>query len=290
VTSAPDLIDDAAVAALRAHPGFRGACEREAQAAKNLYFALSPALRWFARDMGRFHICAAAWFLDMAGLLTIQTLTAGVGHASSPGRVAAFLRRAEAAGVASIDADDGPRRQRRLRLDDALYAIARDRACSGFVSALALAPDAAEISVVLADEALFVQFALAALAHSIGRPEFSFDRGDAIDRFAHAEAGFLMLYDLQLRQPPDRARLLEAAPLSRWALSRDYGVSRAHINRLLADSSHVQASEDRIVFHPALSDDLERHFAASAVAAFAGARAVLGGWRFGQASEVSRSA
>ena len=83
--------------------------------------------------------------------------------------------------------------------------------------------------------------------------------------FGMREAGLLILYDLMLSQPPDRERLLEAAPISRAALSRRFGVSRAHVNKMLSDASDAGLincpTSDRVVFSPALSAGIERQCA-----------------------------
>jgi non-ribosomal peptide synthetase component F len=77
--------------------------------------------------------------------------------------------------------------------------------------------------------------------------------------------GMLMLYDLLASQPPDRARLLEEAPLSRAALSRRFDVSRAHVNAMLAEAGEAGLlscpAPDRVVFSQRLSDAMERHYA-----------------------------
>jgi DNA-binding transcriptional regulator LsrR (DeoR family) len=74
-----------------------------------------------------------------------------------------------------------------------------------------------------------------------------------------------ILQHLVLRQPAERTRLLEAAPLSRAQMSRRYGVSRTHINRILADAEAAGAitlpAPDRVAFAPAFSDEVEAYFA-----------------------------
>ena len=91
-----------------------------------------------------------------------------------------------------------------------------------------------------------------------------------------------VLFDLLTAQEPERRRLLEAARISRYALARRYGVSRAHINKLLAESGCIECVEsDRVLFKPALSRAMERHFAAVFELNHCAARALLAGWRPG---------
>ena len=75
----------------------------------------------------------------------------------------------------------------------------------------------------------------------------------------------LVLQHLLLSQSPDRAHLLQDAVLSRSDLSRRYGVSRTHINRILADAQAAGAlhlgSADRVAFTPTFSLELEAFLA-----------------------------
>jgi hypothetical protein len=72
---------------------------------------------------------------------------------------------------------------------------------------------------------------------------------------------------MTLEQPPDRPQMLSEAPLSRNHLSHLYEVSRAHINRLLADAEAdgllTCPTPTRVVFSRALSDDFEKTVAFS---------------------------
>ena len=103
-----------------------------------------------------------------------------------------------------------------------------------------------------------------------------------------------ILFDLLASQPPERSRLLEEAPLSRYALARRYGVSRAHINKLFAESGHTEAIGDRVVFSETLSDALEAHFALVFAHNHGCARILMKGWRFtrpgGEAADSAASA
>jgi hypothetical protein len=113
------------------------------------------------------------------------------------------------------------------------------------------------------------------------RPDmFNFRSTPPVAFFLDREAGMLLLLDLIGAQEPGRRRLLEAARISRSAVSRRYGVSRAHINKLLAESGYIESVErDRVVFKPALSRAMERHFAAVFLLNYCAAQAVLSGWR-----------
>ena len=97
----------------------------------------------------------------------------------------------------------------------------------------------------------------------------------------------LILFDLLASQAPGRRRLLESAPISRYALARRYSVSRAHINKLLAESGCIECvDDDRVVFRPALSRAMERHYAAVFQLNHCAAKALASGWRFGASAEA----
>jgi hypothetical protein len=86
----------------------------------------------------------------------------------------------------------------------------------------------------------------------------------------------LMLFALLGAQAPERCRLLEEARISRYALSRQYAISRAHINTTLANSPDIAAlTRDRVVFSEALSEAVERHFEAVFRVNLAAAAALL---------------
>jgi hypothetical protein len=61
--------------------------------------------------------------------------------------------------------------------------------------------------------------------------------GQSQTLFLERDCGMTILFRLMLSQDRPRDRLLVSAGLSRAALSREFDVSRAHINRLLADAA-----------------------------------------------------
>ena len=98
------------------------------------------------------------------------------------------------------------------------------------------------------------------------RPELNRNPGGPLRQIFFArDGGMRMLQHLMLRQPQVRPRLLDAAPLSRAALARRYGVSRTHVNRLLSDAQAAGAlrleGRDRVVFSQGFSDELETYLA-----------------------------
>jgi hypothetical protein len=270
---------------LRAHPLLRAACEADARLGNALYLALPAEERWFARDVGRYGICMTAMLLELMGLLTLQTLTAAAAIVSSAGRADALVERAMAVGMASIEPGDAPRGQRPLRLGQPLHQLIRNRTRGAMLQSLPLVPNAADLNTVLDDEALLSQFLLRAAQITTERRDlFAFWSGRPVDHFAQREAGMLLLQDMLLSQAPGRQRTLEAAPLSRYRLARTYGVSRAHINKLMSDSAFVEATDNDIVFDPRLSHDYERYFLTNVMLGSVAARDVCSGWRYPMAT------
>ena len=85
--------------------------------------------------------------------------------------------------------------------------------------------------------------------------------------FLERDRGTSILFRLMLSQARPRPRLLMEAPISRSSLSREFEVSRIHVNRLLADASAAGLltvpEPDRVVFSELLSDAVERMLAAT---------------------------
>lgn len=270
-------------ASVRAMPGFRGACEAAAADSVQAFVELDADNRWITKDYGRATICTIAAFLHYAGELTVQHLTAvnvasGVG---SPGRVNQVVRRCIKIGQLSVEDGTGLWTRRRATLGPGLLGMLHRRARCDMKAAVSLTPELEGVLEIVDTEEGAVS-ALMHLARVTGeRPDlFRFDTRRPLNFFLDREAGMSILFDLLASQAPGRQRLLEAAPLSRYALARRYGVSRAHINKLLAESGHTEAIGDRVVFSEALSEAVEAHFALVFAYSQSAAQRLLGGWRF----------
>jgi hypothetical protein len=277
-------IDDDALAAIRAHPAFRGACESAASRAVAHYLSLEPTHQWISKDLGRAAICMTALTLHLMDRLTVQNLTANclAGGISSAGRVNQVVRRCQDVGAMRLDDGEGLWTRRRIRLSPRMVDEMRRRALVDMTAAFAVAPGIAEVMDIVATDEGFVSYIIAVAAiTNVRRDLFAFSGKSPVSFFLDREAGMSILFDLIGAQAADRERLLEAAPISRYALSRRYSISRAHINKMLAESGHIDAEEvDRIGFSPALSEAMEAHFALIFELNRRAAEAVLSGWRF----------
>ncbi len=279
-----DQITAEGLAALREHPEFRPAAESAAAHSVAHFQGLDAALQWVTKDIGRALICFTALTLHLMGRLTVQALTAACvdGGISSAGRVRQVVRRCQDIGEMTVEDGGGLWTRRPMRVGDGLIQALRERAMIDLRAMLRLAPELSAAAELVQSDDGFVAYALGVVTVTGRRPDiFATGRNPMIGYFLDREGGMLMLFDLIGAQAPGRERLLETAPVSRFSLSRRYGVSRAHINKLLAESPEITfVARDRIAFSEALSDALERHYGEMFQLNRCAAEAVVSGWRF----------
>lgn len=290
--SAAALLTEEAFAALRGKPGFRDACEAAAAQSVQFFAGLDRTSQWIIKDLGRVGICITAAVLHATGTLTLQTLAAGATamRLSSLGRVDQLVRRWQEIGQFTIE--DGPagRTRRRARLGPELLAMLQRRGLCDMRAAAMLEPELGDALAILETEDGFVSLMIQmAMISTERRDLFSFRDEGPLTLFLEREAGMSILFDLMVSQPRGRSRLLEEAPLSRYALSQRYGVSRVHINKLLADCGHTCAVGDRVVFSETLSEALERYFALVFLHYQISARPLLDGWRYAPPQSVAHA-
>lgn len=267
-------------------PRFRQACEAAAADAGRLFVDLDPPFQWMMKDLGRAAIIMTAAILHYSDELTVQNLKAAcvANKISSAGRVNKVLRRCQELGQFTVE--DGARlwTKRRARLGPELLGMLQHRAKSDMRAAVLLAPQLKGGVAAMQTEDGAVSAIMYLARVSVERRDlFAFSVKRPLNFFLDREAGMLILFELLASQSPDRARLLEEAYLSRYALARRYGVSRAHINKLLAESGHTEAIGDRVLFSETLSDALEARFALIFAHNQGAARTLLDGWRYRRA-------
>ncbi len=266
---AGDLLSDAAVARTRQHPRFHAAAE--AMAAKSVanYEALDAASRWLMSDLGRASLSWGAVILDISPQgLTAAVLanTSAANGVCSRGRAIAFLQYAQSRGFLTAAAGPEHWSRRRLTLEPAFLAPLRAQ-FRGLVEAAALvAPEVADALPRLQSDAGVRTAVGVATLLTATRPELTRNPGGPFRQiFLARDGGMRVLQQLMLSQDPGRARLLEAAALSRAELARRQRVSRTHVNRLLADAQAIGAlslpTPGRVLFAPAFSDEVEDYYA-----------------------------
>jgi hypothetical protein len=294
VSATAAQLTDETFTVIRAMPGFRRACEAASAEAVAQFADLDASYQWLTKDLGRAAICMTAAILHYAGELTVQRLTATcVANAvSSPGRVSQVVRRCQEIGQFTVGSGPGIWTRRPASLGSGILGMLHQRARCDMRAAVTLAPELRGGLEAMQTETGAVS-ALMHLARVSGeRPDlFTYGKKRPLNFFLDREAGMSIVFDLLATQRPDRTRLLEEAPLSRCALAQRYGVSRAHINKLLSESGHTQAIGDRVLFSEMLSEAVEAHFALVFAHSHGVARLLASGWRFRQRSgEVAASA
>src|SRR5579862_222643 len=221
-----DLVTEEGCARFRAHPGFREAVEIAAAQSVLHFQHLDATHQWITKDIGRATICVVALSLHMVGELSVQSLTAACvdSGVSSAGRVQQLVRRCQDVGAMTVEAGAGMWTRRPMRVGAGLIRLFRERALIDLKAMLRLAPElSAAVEAVSSDDG-FVTYSLAvSMLASLRRDMFNFRSTPPIAFFLDREAGMLVLFDLLGAQDPMRRRLLEAAPISRYALSRRYG-------------------------------------------------------------------
>ena len=283
VSAASAELTEEVFAAVRALPGFRRACEQASSDAVGLFVALDPAYQWIIKDLGRGAICMTAAILHYADDLTVQNLTAAcvANSVSSPGRVNQVVRRCQEMGQFNVEDGPGIWTRRRASVGPGLLRMLHERAICDMTAAVSLKPELrGGLEAMQTPDGAASAIMHLALVSQERRDLFAFGKKRPMNFFLDREAGMSILFDLMASQAPDRARLLQEAPLSRYALARRYGVSRAHINKLLAESGHTEAIGDRVVFSETLSEALEAHFALIFAHSQGAARILMSGWRF----------
>ena len=221
------------------------------------------------KDIGRIGISIAAMLLNGTEKgLTAAALTAAcrTDEVSSPGRVSDYLNYCYQHGEITAEAGPGHWTRRRLILGPGFFRHFSTRARIDIDTLSPVAPELASARSLTEDEPSFLHYSICTGGLMGSRPDlFRTSPSKPPYMFNKRIGGMLMLYDLLASQPPDRERLLEEAPLSRAALSRRFGVSRVHVNAMLAEAGEAGLlscpAPDQVVFSQLLSDAMERHYA-----------------------------
>jgi hypothetical protein len=259
------LLSEPAIAELRARPGFRRTVGEFTQSSVDFYLSLDESFQWVMKDLGRIGISLTAMVLHGAeGGLTAAALNAAcrVNDISSPGRVTQYLNRCYQYGEITAEPGPGHWTKQRLILGPGFFHNF-SRQLRGDLEILArLAPELDAARPLTEEKETFLHYVVCVGGIMASRPDlFKASPSRPPNMFSKRDAGTLMLYDLMASQPPDRALLLEEAPLSRAALSRRFGISRAHVNAMLNEASEAGLlscpEPDRVVFSPVLSEAVE---------------------------------
>ena len=180
---------------------------------------------------------------------------------------------------------------RRARVGPGLLEMVHQRALCDMRAAVSLAPELrAGLEAMQTQDGAVSALMHLALVSQERRDLFTFGQKRPINFFLDREAGMSILFDLLASQSPDRTRLLDEAPISRYALARRYGVSRAHINKLFAESGQTDAIGDRVRFSKTLSEALEDQYAQVFALNQGCARILMSGWRYHRGGQAAPTA
>ncbi len=259
-----DPFSDAAVARFRALPRFREAVEASARSTLVLHDEVEGALAWMWTDRGRYMTGMASVALLGMDALTAATLKAMVGAAgfSSPGRVAAFLTRMRDEGHLTMRRDASGALERHLQASPA-YLDAFRRSRLSMVNALALMrPEAAQAAAAIAGDGFLSIETQVLRHHAAHRARFQTRPGDPLYNLIERDAALNIAFAWLGEQPVEREHMYEIVTLNTAALARRFGVSRIHVERLVADlQTRGLATLDRrtrlLTFEPAFSEAYE---------------------------------
>ena len=264
----PDLLSDAAVAETRAHPEFLSTARAMAAGGLAAYAEDDAATRWMLRDLGRSALYLTALGLDAlpGSTLTAANLAATGGAVASRGRALAFVDFALSSGRMVLACGAEGWVHRALTLTPAFVEPFRRRLEARYRS---LAPVAPEVAGVLAhlSRPKGISAVITATAMILaGDPRLGEVRDEPFRRiFLARDVGMRVIESFIVAQPPNAPRLIASATVNRLALSRTLGVSRAHLNRMLAAAEAAGAARFEgpacIVFAGAFSDEVERYYA-----------------------------
>ncbi|QWG16701.1 hypothetical protein KMZ68_17070 [Bradyrhizobium sediminis] len=283
-SAAMDL--QAKIAALRAHPSF-------AQASRALAIGLTgfyrggPLLNWLMDDRARVvlsHVVLHSHFArdpaDPSSGLTPTRMKQLCSEFDlcSPGRATAMLSLMRFAGYLAPDPDADDRRRRPLVATPKLLDLLRPRWRSHFRSGVPVFPDGAVLAERL-DDPVFVRAFLAAM---FGRYKDGFRLimyTPGLGLFGDRSAG-MMIASTFLAAGAEDDTVPPSRPfaISISELSRRFGVSRAHVAKMLRDAAHdgliMRAGDkgEEITLAPALAEALSVFYANAFIFFFDSAR------------------
>lgn len=256
-----------AIAALEAHPRLIEACDHLARSSLAHYAAMDPVGRLLMEDLGRSSLYLAAIVLDKSpeGLTATNLIAATqANRTSSTGRVTEFLRLAQDAGDLVVPGGSERWTRRRLVLKPRFLERMRRRMAIEIEGARIIDPAVAP-PTLLADDAALAHFCFWLGVLSTVHRDVIAGPWTPIEIFLSRKCGGRILSRLIADQASRRERLMESVVISRSGLAREFGVSRAHINKMFADAQAAGAlsfeGADRIVFSQAFSDNATHTFA-----------------------------
>jgi hypothetical protein len=262
--SGSSLFSREAIAALQAHPRFAEASRTSHAGVMNLW-QRNRLLNTLVNDRGRLLISLFAVHLHLLSQpndphsgLTVSRMTALCSEQKfcSPGRAKAMLMLMRVFGFLAPAQNEADRRLRRLVPTERLMSLHRERNRRMFEAIAMVLPECAEAFSAQSHPDFTGLFVCRFCEHFLAGFRFV-DFVPEMRLFVDRNAGVVILGSMLLAgeaddvYPPTRP-----VPVSSSALSRRFGVSRAHVRRLLQDAESQGLLErldgDRVRFLPRL--------------------------------------
>lgn len=264
-----ERIDDAAYAALIAHPRFQDACRLAAQAAVDRHVQ-DRALSRILKDMRRLFLALLVLYLDARGAVTITSVRefcTELGLVSANSAVLLLLQ-LRALGFISRGPLMPDRRTRRYLPNPQMRDAFTEMFQSEITAFALIEPEAEMAAAAIADPEIFHQLILR-VGGGLVRIAKNTTPGP-LTPFAERAAGFAVLMDIALSGAPGDVYPPEGpVHISVKRIARKFELSRSHVMRLLREAEalgYLQRNADELtgVIHAPLREAL-RYFQASSL-------------------------
>jgi DNA-binding MarR family transcriptional regulator len=263
------------VAALRAHSRFPEAMRLFAEGIVAV-FRGNRLINLLTSDRGRMLIGFLALYLNDDGApdgrgrgfsVTQMKAAAAEAGVASPGRTGAMLALMRATGYLTSASDVADRRRHVLLPTEQLRAAYRERWARIVRAMRPVLPEAAAV-VELGNPEFEAAYVRSSAGYFIGGMRLT-ELAPELDLLIDRNAGLVIMFDILVAaDPAGRFPSLQPVAISISALARRFGVSRAHIRKLLHDAEAAgfidrSADGQRVALRPLLAGAFERFFAFS---------------------------
>jgi DNA-binding MarR family transcriptional regulator len=261
-----DTVSDAGLAEMRAHPRFDEALRHSVRRALALTEE-DPVYHTNNRDSGRMTLAMVALYLDATGGLThrrLRELSGDLGMLSA-GRATAILFQLRMIGYVTPQGMRADGSATRYLPTEKMQSAFRQRLRIEVEALAKLEPEAEEV-LARFDEGETLRIFISHFGSLFGRGVPREDLAP-LNALAARNSGMLILFNLlEAADTGGEFPAAGAARVSVSALSRRFGVSRAHVARVLREAERDgfllrDATEDGVTLQPLLAERFRIYFA-----------------------------